>query len=87
MMRQAYENAKQHLHDEHIARALGISTHTLARYPFSLARTPVTTMWRDTGMIYGWRILWANEAPPGIDVNGTAGSLWSDIPAGLEERS
>jgi hypothetical protein len=36
-------------------------------------------------MIYGWRILWAKEAPPGIDVNGTAGSLWSDIPAGLEE--
>ena len=51
----------------------------------TVAKTPVTTMWRETGMIYGWRILWAKEAPPGIDVNGTAGSLWSDIPAGLEE--
>jgi hypothetical protein len=85
MMSRADEKAIEHRHDEHVANALGIGTDTLAKYPFSVAKTPVTTMWRETGMIYGWRILWAKEAPPGIDVNGTAGSLWSDIPAGLEE--
>lgn len=84
-MKRAYEKAIEHRHDEHVARALGIGTDTLKNYPFSVARTPVTTMWRETGMVYGWRILWAKEAPPGTDVNGTAGSLWTDIPAASDE--
>ncbi|KQM37851.1 hypothetical protein ASE59_13485 [Sphingomonas sp. Leaf10] len=77
------ETTERH-RDEHIASALGISAITLASYPFSVTKTPVTTAWREDGVIYGWRIVWGTEAPPGVDVSGTAGSLWSDIPAALE---
>lgn len=85
MMTQAHEKAMEHRHNEHVADALGIGIDTLKDYPFDVARTPVTTMWRETGMIYGWRILWTKQAPPGIDVHGTPGAMWSDIPAPLGE--
>ncbi len=84
-MSRAHDELIEHCHDEHIASALGIGIATLKDYPFSVGKTPVTTAWHDAGMIYGWRILWDGEAPPGVDVNGTAGSLWSDIPAALDE--
>ncbi|MCU6453358.1 hypothetical protein LPN01_04630 [Sphingomonas sp. A2-49] len=85
MMSGPDEEAMEHHRDEHIASALGVSVMTLADYPFSVKKTPVTTAWREDGVIYGWRIIWDKEAPPGVDVNGTSGSLWSDIPATLEE--
>ena len=39
----------------------------------------------DDGVVYGWRVLWNEEAPPGVDANGTSGLLWSDIPAAPDE--
>ena len=85
MMSGSDEDAMERHRDEHIASALGVSVITLANYPFSVTKTPVTTAWREDGVIYGWSILWDKEAPPGVDVNNTADSLWSDIPAALEE--
>lgn len=79
------EEAMKRHRDAHIASALGISEITLADYPFTVRKTPVTTAWREDGVIYGWRIFWDKEAPLGVDVNDMAGSLWSDIPAALEE--
>ncbi len=79
------DEATERHRDEHIASALGISAITLADYPFVVTKTPVTTAWREDGVIYGWRIVWDQEAPPGVDVDGTAESLWSDIPAALEK--
>jgi len=37
------------------------------------------------GVVYGWRVLWNEEAPPGVDANGTSGLLWSDIPVAPDE--
>jgi hypothetical protein len=84
-MSHPHKGAMKHHRNEHIASALGIDVGTLRKHPFSVTKTPVTTAWREDGVIYGWRIVWEEKAPPGIDVDGTAGSLWSDIPAALEE--
>ena len=79
-MSRAYEDAMQRRSDEYVAGALGISVETLDDYPFQLDENA-----SDDGVVYGWRVLWDEEAPPGLDVNGAAGSLWSDIPAAPDE--
>ncbi|WP_130328048.1 hypothetical protein [Sphingomonas sp. BK036] len=48
----------------------------LEDYPFELDGNA-----NDNRAVYGWRVLWDDEAPPGIDANGAAGSLWSDTAA------
>ena len=79
-MSRAYEDAMEQRRDEYVASALGVSVETLEDHPFELDENA-----SDDGVVYGWRVLWDDEAPPGVDVNGAAGSLWSDIPAALEE--
>ena len=75
-MSRAYEDAMERRRDEYVASALGVSIETLEDYPFELDENA-----SDDGVVYGWRVLWDDEAPSGVDVNGAAGSLWSDIPA------
>ena len=58
------DEATERHRDEHIASALGINPITLADYPFIVTKTPVTTAWREDGVIYGWRIVWDKEAHP-----------------------
>lgn len=79
-MSRAYEEAMERRRDEYVAGALGISPDVLDDYPFQLDENA-----SDDGVVYGWRVLWDEEAPPGVDVNGTSGSLWSDIPAAPDE--
>jgi hypothetical protein len=79
-MSRAYEDAIERRSDEYVARALGISVETLDDYPFQLDENA-----SDDGVVYGWRVLWDEEAPPGLHVNGAVGSLWSDIPAAPDE--
>lgn len=75
-MSRAYEDAMERRRDGCVASALGVSVGTLEDYPFQLDENA-----SDDGVVYGWRVLWDEEAPPGINVNGAVGSLWSDIPA------
>lgn len=79
-MSRAYEDAMERRRDEYFASALSVSVETLADYPFELDENA-----SDDGVVYGWRVLWDDEAPPGVDVNGAAGSLWSNIPAAPDE--
>jgi hypothetical protein len=79
-MSRAYEDAMERHSDEYVARSLGIDTETLNEYSFQLDENT-----SDDGVVYGWRVLWDEESPPGVDVNGVAGSLWSDIPAAPDE--
>ena len=79
-MSRAYEDAMERCTDEYVASSLNISVETLDSYPFQLDESA-----SDDGMVYGWRALWDDEAPPGVDVNGAVGSLWSDIPAAPDE--
>ncbi|MEZ0498330.1 hypothetical protein ACAX61_18805 [Sphingomonas sp. IW22] len=79
-MSRAYEEAMERRQDEYVASALGISIETLDDYPFQLDENA-----SDDGVVYGWRVMWDEEAPPGVDVNGADGSLWSDIPAAPDE--
>ena len=79
-MSRAYEEAMERRRDAYVAQALGISVATLDDYPFDLDENA-----SDDGVVYGWRVLWNKEAPPGVDANGTSGLLWSDIPAAPDE--
>ena len=79
-MSRAYEDAIERRRDEYVASTLGVSVETLEDHPFELDENA-----SDDGVVYGWRVLWDDEAPPGVDVNGAAGSLWSDIPAAPDE--
>ena len=79
-MSRAYEDAMKHRREEYVASALDVSVETLEDYPFQLDENA-----SDDGVVYSWRILWDEEAPPGVDVNGAPGSLWSDIPAAPDE--
>ncbi|MCU6455977.1 hypothetical protein LPN01_18015 [Sphingomonas sp. A2-49] len=79
-MSRAYEDAMERRSDEYVARALGVSVEALDDYPFQLDENA-----SDDGVVYGWRVLWDEEAPPGVDVNGATGSQWSDIPAAPDE--
>ena len=80
-MSRAYEDAMERRRDEYVASTLGISIEMLEDYPFELDENA-----SDDGVVYGWRVLWDDEAPHGVDVNGAAGSLWSDIPAAPDEH-
>lgn len=75
-MRRAYEDVMENRRDEYVASALGVSVETLEDYPFELEENA-----SDDSVVYGWRVVWDDEAPTGVDVNGAAGLLWSDIPA------
>ena len=58
-MNRAYEDAMERRSDEYAAGALGISVDTLDDYPFQLDENA-----SDDGVVYGWRVLWDEEAPP-----------------------
>ncbi len=79
-MSRAYDDAMERRRDGYVAQALGISVETLDDYPFDLDEHA-----SDDGLVYSWRVLWNDDAPPGVDANGTPGLLWSDIPAAPDE--
>ncbi|KQN83017.1 hypothetical protein ASE90_09720 [Sphingomonas sp. Leaf67] len=74
-MSRAYEESMEQHRNAYIAQALGIDVDTLDDYPFELDDNA-----SNDGLVYSWRVLWDDEAPPGVDVSGDVGSLWSDIP-------
>ena len=79
-MSRTYEDAMERRGDMYVARSLGISVETLDDYPFQLDENA-----SEDGVVYGWRVFWDEEAPPGVDLNGAAGSLWSNIPAAPDQ--
>lgn len=60
--------------DRYVATSLGISTELLDQHPYELDEESGTP---STG--FQWRIVWEDAPPPGVSVNGSPGSLWSDI--------
>lgn len=71
------EDAAERRQAEYIAGALGCTVEALADHPYQLDENA-----SDDGVVYSWRVLWDDTAPPGIATHGSAGSLWSDIPVG-----
>ena len=57
-MSRAYEDTMERRRDEYVASALGVSVETLDDYPFELDENA-----SDDGVVYGWRVLWDEEAP------------------------
>lgn len=75
MSKQQLQDAMARASDQRMADHIGISVDTLEDYPYQLDENV-----SDDGLVYGWRILWENGAPPGITAHGAPGSLWTDIP-------
>lgn len=71
------EEAAERRQAAYIAGAVGCPVEALDDHPYQLDENA-----SDDGVVYSWRVLWDDTAPPGVSTEGAPGSLWTDIPVG-----
>lgn len=87
-MGRAFEEAQERRlarkRDEHVAQQLGISVEVLDGHPYEIEENSGDSA-DNEGVVYSWRVLWADVPPKGVAAHGKEGWYWSDIQAGCDE--
>ena len=81
-MSRAYEDMMERRQHEYVARELGITIEVLDGHPYQIEENA-----SDDDVVYGWRVLWDETAPPDVDAHGAPGSLWTNINAAPDEEA